>query len=76
MEVISSSETSVTTYKTTLATTQKTTVNIFTVRTSNPRMVCTFLISPMHASHTHLILLDLITPIIFGEKYKLWNSSL
>jgi len=36
-----------------------------------------FLISPMWGRCTaHLILLDLITQVMFGEAYKLWLSSL
>jgi len=36
-----------------------------------------FFISPVHAICTaHLILLDLITLVIFGEAYKVWSSSI
>jgi hypothetical protein len=41
-------------------------------RFSNQNIVC---ISPMHAT-LPLILLDLVTLIMSGEVYKLWNSSL
>jgi hypothetical protein len=36
-----------------------------------------FFCFPIHATcSTHLILFDLITKIIFGEKQKSWSSSL
>jgi len=35
------------------------------------------LLTPIRATcHTHFILLDLISPVIFGEEYKVLNSSL
>jgi hypothetical protein len=37
----------------------------------------TFLSSPMHATcSTHLIRFDLICLMVFGDEYKIWNSSL
>jgi len=40
-----------------------------------PNKMYVFIIFPMHATcREHLILLDLMTVIIFGEAYKLWSS--
>jgi len=41
------------------------------------KILYAFLISPMHMTcSTHLILLDLITLMIFGEMYKFWSCAL
>jgi hypothetical protein len=40
------------------------------------KVLYAFLISPMHATCAAHLILDLITLIIFGKAYKLWNFSL